>query len=363
MSSPTPSEGPDDAAIFEQMLAPLRDSKKTISIGRDNPTTPRPKEHALTVDESSDPLVVVKGLSKSFDDQAVVQNLSFSLWPGDILGLLGPNGAGKTTTLRLLATILQADEGHATLAGHPLTSPQKIRPLLGYMPDFLGNYDDLKVEETMEFYARAYGIKPKDRAHAIEQALTNTELLALHSHPVSELSRGEQQRLGLARVLMHNPRILLLDEPASGLDPRARAHFRELLRTLSTQGKAIIISSHILEDLSDLCTKVAIIDGGRLIRFGPTHELLSRLHRERRWRLRALTEPTLDGIQALLNDHPQVSDVTKEGLDLYLQLSGDDLVAEALLHEIIRSDFRLVEFTEIPLTLEELYLRLIGKES
>lgn len=353
----------DEAEAFERILAPLRSGQPEptlVPIQRDNPH--------LELDELDDPLapataeaiLEVDDISKTYDEELVLDKISFKLYPGEILGLLGPNGAGKTTTLRILATVIKAASGSARICGHSLSDYRLIRPLIGYMPDILGDYEDLRVDEYMHFFARAYAIKPKERENAIEQALGKVDMSHFRTYPLNELSRGQRQRLALGRVLMHDPKILLLDEPASGLDPKARVELRSLLRELAQAGKTIILSSHILEDIADLCGKIALIDRGRLLLFGSTKELLTRLHQARSWRLRVRQEDSGQKLLAYLQTKKEVSELELSNNEIVFKLEGEDDKAEELHQELFQHDFKLVEFCEIPLTLEDLYLRLIG---
>src|SRR4051812_38788323 len=188
------------------------------------------------------------------------------LQPGDVFGFIGPNGAGKTTTMRMLATLLNPTWGEASVCGYSIyNNAKEIRRLMGYMPDFFGVYDDMKVIEYLEFFAAAYRIQGPERRRKCDQVLELVDLGYKRDALVTSLSRGMTQRLGLARVLLHDPQVLLLDEPASGLDPRARIEMRALLKELRKMGKTILISSHILPELADICNKIGIIERGELI--------------------------------------------------------------------------------------------------
>jgi len=214
------------------------------------------------------PLVKADNIGKNYDGQQALKGISFELYPGDILGLLGPNGAGKTTLLRILATLVKPDEGTALINGGPLDEVDQIRRKIGYLPDFIGTYDELTVDEYMEFFARAYLVPPERRESAKLEALEGTGLTELKEKPVTALSRGETQRLALARLLMHDPAILLLDEPVSGLDFQEQARLGEILKELQRKGKAIIVSSPVLEELKDFCNKLAVLDQGALVACG-----------------------------------------------------------------------------------------------
>jgi ABC-2 type transport system ATP-binding protein len=211
-------------------------------------------------------MIQTEDLTKAYGNLHAISNLTLKLDRGDLFGYIGPNGSGKTTTLRILATLLQPTWGEATVCGYSIyTHPKEIRRLIGYMPDFFGVYDDMKVIEYLEFFAAAYRIKGPARRKVCNEMLDLVGLDYKRGALVTSLSRGMTQRLGLARVLLHDPKVLLLDEPASGLDPRARIEIRGLLKRLRAMGKTIMVSSHILPELADICNKVGIIERGELL--------------------------------------------------------------------------------------------------
>jgi ABC-2 type transport system ATP-binding protein len=222
-------------------------------------------------------LLEVKNLSRHFGALKAVDDVSFTLEAGTILGFIGPNGAGKSTTMRILATLDVPNAGEVLLDGKSVVErPDQARPLIGYMPDRYGTYDDMTVFEFLDFFARAYGQKGRARAERVDSVMDFTGLLPLKDKLTSELSKGMKQRVALGRTLLHDPKLLILDEPADGLDPRARIELRELLRALASQGKAVLISSHILTELSEICDSCAIIEQGRLLATGPVAEILHR---------------------------------------------------------------------------------------
>jgi len=208
-------------------------------------------------------VIETRGLTKKYGDMYAIRDIDLNLEEGDLFGFIGPNGAGKTTTMRIIATLLNPTSGEAYVCGNSIyTKPKEIRRLVGYMPDFFGVYDDMKVIEYLEFFAAAYRIKGEARRKRCNEMLEIVDLDFKRDAYANTLSRGQTQRLGLARVLLHDPQVLLLDEPLSGLDPRARIEMRELLRRLGKTGKTIIVSSHILPELADVCNKIGIIDRG-----------------------------------------------------------------------------------------------------
>lgn len=320
--------------------------------------TPRPEDDSGG--RGDKPLLQVKNLCKQYEEHEALKDVSFDLYPGDIMGFLGPNGAGKTTTLRILATIIRATSGDAEIDGLPLSEVDQVRRKMGYMPDFIGTYDDLTVNEYMEFFARAY-LVPKDmREFAKGEALSTTGMTELSDRPVKGLSRGQSQRLALARLLMHDPKVLLLDEPAAGLDPRARVHLRDILRELQRKGKAIVVSSHVLEDLADLSNKIAVIDQGKLLAFGNTEDLMKRLRGSVRWKIRLRDSEKMEELRDYLRSHKDVSEVIYEGERLFVTFQGGDEVTEKMHETLFKEGFRILEFAEEKLGLEELYLRITG---
>lgn len=227
-------------------------------------------------------MIKIEGLKKRYGTVEAVKDLTLTIGEGEIFGFIGPNGAGKTTTIRILATLLQPTAGLVTIAGHSLgKDADKIRPLIGYMPDSFGVYEEMLVLEYLEFFAAAYGIAGPKRAQVIDDVLNLTDLAKRRMSVIGDLSRGMQQRLGLARVLVHDPKVLLLDEPASGLDPRARIEIRELIRELGRMGKTVLLSSHILPELATLCTRIGIIEAGTLLFQGTVPEAIARVGTER----------------------------------------------------------------------------------
>jgi len=257
-------------------------------------------------------MIETQNLSKNFGDLAAVADLNLTIEDGDIFGFIGPNGAGKTTTMRILVTLLQPTRGKAFIDGLDVgKNGKKVRRLVGYMPDFMGVYDDLKVFEYLEFFAAAFSIERKRRKSIVEGVLELTDLQSKRSAAVDSLSRGMQQRLGLARVLIHDPKVLILDEPASGLDPRARIEIRELLRELKRMGKTIMISSHILSELEEICDHIGIIEHGRLVFSGTLEEIRPRLGIQSKVRVKVVNNP--EKAVELLSALPQIREVQVVG--------------------------------------------------
>ena len=302
-------------------------------------------------------MIETKNLTKNFGNLTAVDDLNLTIQDGDIFGFIGPNGAGKTTTMRILVTLLEPTRGKAFINGLDVSRHgKKVRRLVGYMPDFMGVYDDLKVFEYLEFFAAAFGIERKKRKSIVEGVLELTDLQSKRSVTVDSLSRGMQQRLGLARVLIHDPKVLILDEPASGLDPRARIEIRELLRELKRMGKTIMISSHILSELEEICDHIGIIEHGRLLFSGTLEEILSRLGIQSKVRVRVANNQ--DKAVELLTALPQIRQVQvfgdyiavtfREGKD------GDGIIARTL----VNADLDIVSIQPERLKLDDAFLQL-----
>jgi ABC-2 type transport system ATP-binding protein len=300
-------------------------------------------------------------LTKRFGRSPAVTGVDLSVESGEIFGLVGPNGAGKTTTLKMLATLLPPSSGDAEIDGLSVRrEPDAVRRVIGYMPDTFGVYDDMKVWEYLDFFGRCYGLSASRRRQMIGDLLELVDLTAKRDSYVQHLSRGMQQRLCLAHALVHDPHVLLLDEPASGLDPRARVELRELLRELRALGKTIIISSHILPELEELCTSLAIIDHGRVMASGRVEDIAVRFRVGGVYRVRILGdgEEVLAASQ-LLNGLPEVASVvTRDEGMLELALAGDDAAAAAVLTALIRNGQRVASFAPAASDLEELFLQI-----
>jgi len=253
-------------------------------------------------------MIEIKKLTKSFGNLVAVSNLDLHIGAGDIFGFIGPNGAGKTTTMRILVTLLEPTSGAAYIDDLDVRKKGKeVRRRVGYMPDFMGVYDDLKVFEYLEFFAAAFGIEYRKRKSIVDGVLELTDLVSKQEALVDSLSRGMQQRLGLARVLIHDPKVLILDEPASGLDPRARIEMRELLRELKRMGKTIMISSHILSELEEICDRIGIIEHGQLVFSGTLEEIRPRLGIQSKVRVKVLGDESR--AMELLSALPQIQSV------------------------------------------------------
>jgi ABC-2 type transport system ATP-binding protein len=305
--------------------------------------------------------VEVRGLAKRYGNTVAIAGIDLDVEAGQIFGLVGPNGAGKSTTLRILATILEPSAGAARVCGMDIAErPNTVRRAIGYMPDTYGVYDDMRVWEYLDFFARVYAIPADERKRIVANLLELVDLGPKRDAYVQALSRGMQQRLCLAHALVHDPKVLLLDEPASGLDPRARAELRELLRELSGLGKTIIISSHILPELEELCTAVAIMDRGRVLASGSIEEIQARFSRGTVIRARVAGTPDdRRSAEAFLGAQPEVAAVTRAGDGrLELALLGDDEAAGRVLFRAMSNGHRITSFAPVASDLEELFLQI-----
>jgi ABC-2 type transport system ATP-binding protein len=311
-------------------------------------------------------IVRTSGLVKRYPGTLAVAGLDLDVEEGEIYGLVGPNGAGKTTTLRILATLLTATSGYAEVAGIDVRrNPDAARRVLGFMPDVFGVYDDMKVWEYLDFFARCYGIPAARRRQMVGDLLDLVDLGSKRDAYVQGLSRGMQQRLCLAHTLVHDPKVLLLDEPASGLDPRARVELRELLRELRSLGKTILISSHILPELEELCTSVAIVDHGQVLAHGRVADIEKRLRYGAVLRIRVLGDA--DAVEAA-RDHfaadPRVASATLlDDSQIELGFRGDDDESAALLAGAVAAGIRVASFARAASDLEELFLQVTSGQA
>jgi len=303
------------------------------------------------------PAIATQMLTKRYGALTALDHLDLVLEKGDVFGFIGPNGAGKSTTMKILAGLLRPSSGTAHVLGKDvLHNGDFVRRNVGYMPDFFGVYEDLKVTEYLEFFASAYGIPRKQRKRIVGDVLELTDLNFKADAYVDSLSRGMQQRLGLARVLVHDPPVLLLDEPASGLDPRARIEIRELLRELQRLGKTILVSSHILSELGEFCNKLGIIERGKLVISGTIDELVARaqVHPVIAIQVDGDAEPA---VVALRGD-PRVDSIDRRNGELLVTLHDPSLHHHFLIERLVHANVRLNSVAPQQLKLEDVFLRL-----
>ncbi|MCZ6688605.1 MAG: ABC transporter ATP-binding protein [Planctomycetota bacterium] len=303
-------------------------------------------------------MIETHNLTKTYKNLVAVRNLNLQIDKGDVYGFIGPNGAGKTTTIKMLATLLKPTRGTATVCGFNIVGQSMaIRHRIGYMPDFFGVYDDMRVHEYLEFFAAAYRIRGPARKKIVDDVLELTDLRGKKQQLIQGLSRGMQQRLGLARVLLHDPEVLLLDEPASGLDPRARIEVRELLKELRNMGKTILISSHILSELAELCNKIGIIEKGELLYSGSLEDVMKEA---------GSSEVVILGVQGdgkaageLLRSSPHIEtiDVDEKG-EIRLTLKEDAPTIGFISELLVKGGFPIVRMEQEQPDLEEVFMRV-----
>ena len=304
-------------------------------------------------------MIETRDLTKMYGDLYALNRLSIKLERGDVYGFIGPNGAGKTTTMRILATLLNPTWGEASVCGYSIYNGAKeIRRLIGYMPDFFGVYDDMKVIEYLEFFAAAYRIKGPERRKKCDQVLDLVDLGYKRDALVTSLSRGMTQRLGLARVLLHEPQVLLLDEPASGLDPRARIEMRGLLKELRNMGKTILVSSHILPELADICNKIGIIERGKLLFDGDVNSAIRRVRQHM-----VLDVAVANGMTQAAKDQLEVhKDVLKieprDDDSLRVTLNDDVHDGSFIAELLVKNGFRLKMLREEEIDLEDVFMAI-----
>ncbi len=306
-------------------------------------------------------MLEMKELVKKYGNFTAVDGLSLQIPTGSVFGFVGPNGAGKTTTMRIMAGLLSATSGSILLGDVDMTkNPRLLRSKIGYMPDFFGVYDNLKVSEYMDFYAGTYEIPYKERGAIIDNLLEIVDLTHKKDAYVDSLSRGMKQRLCLARSLVHDPELLILDEPASGLDPRARVEMKETLKLLQTMGKTVVISSHILPELAEMCTEVGIIDHGKLAAQGTVQEITMKLTQKRVIYVRAMSG--LEQAATLLREHPVVESVAENTADIAFSFTGTEKDLADILRDLIMAGIPVVAFKEREGNLEEIFMQVTGGE-
>jgi ABC-2 type transport system ATP-binding protein len=300
-------------------------------------------------------MIEITNFGKHYGDFVAVANLNLKIPAGEMFGFIGPNGAGKSTTIRFLATLLQATHGEATVNGHSVTrDPIAVRRSIGYMPDNFGVYDGMKVWEFLDFFAVAYQVPAARRKEVLSDVLELLDLTHKRDDYVNGLSRGMKQRLCLAKTLVHDPPVLILDEPASGLDPRARLEVKALLKELRKMGKTILISSHILTELADCCTSIGIIERGQLLLHGPIDKVYRQINKNRHIEVRFTGSPEA-GI-GLIQSDPNVKRVDVNARTCVFEMVGQDADVQRLMRQLVAADCGLISFAEREPTLEDVFM-------
>ncbi|MGE7917675.1 ATP-binding cassette domain-containing protein [Viridibacillus sp. NPDC093762] len=302
-------------------------------------------------------MIEIKGLTKKYGSFYALQGLDLSIGEGTVFGFVGANGAGKSTTFSILSTLLQPTAGDAWIDGKSVTKHAKeIRKLIGYMPDFFGVYDQLKADEYLDFFGSSYGIPAAEREKLIPQLLELVNLTHKRYEYVDVLSRGMKQRLCLARTLIHDPKVLILDEPASGLDPRARIEMRDILKQLKSMGKTILISSHILPELAEMCDEIGVIDNGKLIAHGSVSVIQTQLQGEK-----VLTVKLKDGFEKAISffeEDPNVTGIETGEQQLSFRYRGSDEEQMELLKKAVLANIPILSFAEEEKDLEDVFMAI-----
>jgi ABC-2 type transport system ATP-binding protein len=300
-------------------------------------------------------MIELKNFGKEYGDFTAVENLNLKIEAGEMFGFIGPNGAGKSTTIRFLATLLKATRGEGIVNGHSVTrDPIAVRRSVGYMPDNFGVYDGMKVWEFLDFFAVAYQVPRARRKAVLSDVLELLDLTHKRDDFVNGLSRGMKQRLCLAKTLVHDPPVLILDEPSSGLDPRARLEVKALLKELRRRGKTILISSHSLTELADCCTSIGIIERGQLLLHGPIEKVYRQIQRNRALEVRFAGSP--DAGISLIRSEPKVRQVIEDTRSCTVELEGDDNDVQRLLRQLVAANCGLISFADKEPTLEDVFM-------
>jgi ABC-2 type transport system ATP-binding protein len=300
-------------------------------------------------------MIELRNFRKEYGEFVAVENLNLKIEAGEMFGFIGPNGAGKSTTIRFLATLLKATHGEGMVNGHSVTrDPIAVRRSVGYMPDNFGVYDGMKVWEFLDFFAVAYQVPRARRKAVLTDVLELLDLTHKRDDFVNGLSRGMKQRLCLAKTLVHDPPVLILDEPSSGLDPRARLEVKALLKELRKMGKTILISSHILTELADCCTSIGIIERGQLLLHGPIEKVYRQIQRHRTLEVRFSGDPA-EGVSLIRSD-PKVREVILDTRSCTVELDGQDADVQRLLRQLVAAEVGLVSFADKEPTLEDVFM-------
>lgn len=307
----------------------------------------------------SEPMLQLHHLVRHFDDVRAVDGVSFSVDRGKVLGFIGPNGAGKTTTMRILATLDSPQAGDAWIGGYSIVQHcREARQITGFMPDFAGVYANTTVLEYLDFFARAYNLRGAERRAAVDNIIEFMGIGELRDRLVDSLSKGLKQRIALGRAIIHDPQLLILDEPAANLDPRARIEFRTLIRELAGDGKTVLLSSHILSELSEMCDIVTVIEHGKILATGTVQDILKGMRRRRILSVR-LARPH-DGLERFLLEQPGVVNVHEAGERVQFEFAGGDDDQVSVVAQLIAAGFPVLEFSARNAGLEDLFIEITG---
>ncbi len=307
-------------------------------------------------------MLELRNLVKKYGNFTAVDHLHLTIPDGSIFGFVGPNGAGKTTTMRMMAGLLRATDGNIFLGDVDMTkNPRLLRSKIGYMPDFFGVYDNLKVTEYMDFYAGTYEIPYSERKAIIDNLLEIVDLSHKKDAYVDSLSRGMKQRLCLARSLVHDPDLLILDEPASGLDPRARVEMKEILKQLQVMGKTVVISSHILPELAEMCTEVGIINAGKVATQGTVREIMRQLTQKRIIHVKFMADA--QQVTTILQQMPTVKEIEEQTTDVQFVFDGTEEQLADILKQLVMANIPVLSFQEKEGNLEEIFMQVTGGET
>ena len=306
---------------------------------------------------ASHPMMELRRIHRFFGRTHAVNDVSFEVHRGQVFGYIGPNGAGKTTSMRILATLDQSNSGDAFVDGFSVANdPDRVRNRLGFMPDSFGTYSNVNVREYLDFFARAYGLRGKDRLRAMHHVMGFTKLDSLAEKPISGLSKGMKQRLCLGRAMIHDPAVLVMDEPAAGLDPRARIQLREMIRQLAADGKTVLISSHILTELAEMCDMVGIIEKGQLLAVGTVAEIMKTRQTQKTVHVSVLRDA--DKLVNWLADREHVDEMKLNEMTATFLYAGDHEAEAELLRDLIRANLPVVAFGSRGQSLEEVFMQV-----
>ncbi|MEQ1827524.1 MAG: ABC transporter ATP-binding protein [Pirellula sp.] len=309
------------------------------------------------VHESPTPMIEMRRVHRFFGKTRAVNDISFEVYRGQVFGFIGPNGAGKTTSMRILSTLELPSFGDAMVDGFSVVNdPDLVRRRLGFMPDGFSMYPNMNCVEYLDFFARSYGLMGKDRISALRHTLSFTGLDKIASKPITGLSKGMRQRLCLGRAMIHSPAVLILDEPANGLDPRARIELRQMIQQLAADGTTILVSSHILTELAEMCDQVGIIERGRLLATGSMDDIQRTLQGALRVRITAMDR--VDRLAEWLSERSDVHAISRSLNVISLELDGAEAEQANLLRDIVRAEFSILDFAAHRETLEDVFMKI-----